>query len=171
MSAKGNNIRIAPATAADVPALLRMARHEAEYERMAQSFTATEQRLRETLFAPTPAAEVVLAWDDDNEQPVGFALFFTTFSTFSAQRGLFLEDLFVEEPWRGRGVGRQLLAHLATLALDRGCHGITWSVFKWNEQAIRFYRGIGAEQLEAWHHFHLAGDAMKALACGGRTSG
>jgi GNAT superfamily N-acetyltransferase len=164
MSSESHNIRIAPATSSDMGALLRMARHEAEYERMTDHFTATEQRLREALFGSAPAAEVLLAWDDDDHEPVGFALFFTTFSTYSAQRGLYLEDLFVEAPWRGRGVGRKLLAHLAALALERGHHGITWSVFKWNDPAIRFYRGTGAEQLDAWHYFHLAGEAMQTLA-------
>lgn len=162
MSLELKQIRISPAAEKDTAALLRMVAAEAEYEGLTDNLTATEDRLRAALFGPRPVAEAIVAWA--SEQPVGFALFFTTFSTFSAQFGLYLEDLFVKEQWRGHGIGRELLAHVAKLAVERDCHSINWSVLKWNEKAIGFYRSLGAEQLEAWHHFHLAGSALKELA-------
>jgi GNAT superfamily N-acetyltransferase len=153
---------VVPASENDVAALLRMIRHEAEYERLTEGFAATEQKLSQALFGPRPLAEAAIARVAD--QPVGFAVYFTTFSTFQAQAGIYLEDLFVEEPWRGKGIGRKLLAHVAGVAVVRGCPAIHWGVLKWNEPAIRFYHNIGAEQLDAWHHFHLTGDALRELA-------
>ena len=155
-------IEIALAKETDVAALLRLARKEAEYERLTDHFAATEERLRTALFGPRPAAEAVLARAGD--EPVALAIFFTTFSTFAARSGLYLEDLFVEQPWRGRGVGRKLLAYVAEIAVHRGCHALNWSVLRWNEPAIAFYRHAGAEQLEAWSHFQLAGRALNDLA-------
>ena len=98
------------------------------------------------------------------DEPAGFSVFFPTFSTFSAQCGVYMEDLFVDEKWRGHGVGYKLLAHVAAIALERGCHSVNWSVFKWNESAIGFYRRVGGQQLEAWDHFSLAGEALRNLA-------
>jgi GNAT superfamily N-acetyltransferase len=95
---------------------------------------------------------------------VGFAVFFSTFSTFSGQRGLYLEVLFVEPQRRRHGVGRKLLAHVAGVAASRSCHSLNWSVLKWNEPAIQFYRSIGAEPVEDWEGFLLAGEALVRLA-------
>ena len=94
---------------------------------------------------------------------MGFALFFHNFSTFRGAPGLYLEDLFVDPHWRGRGVGRKLLAHLAAIAVDRGCHRMEWSVLDWNESAIAFYRTAGARLLDDWRIFRLTGDALRAL--------
>ncbi len=149
-------------TDTDIPALWRLANCEAEYERMADSFTATEQTLRAALCAQRPAAEAIIARVGD--EPVGFSVFFPTFSTFSAQCGLYMEDLFVEEKWRGHGIGYKLLAHVAAIAIECGYHAVNWSVFKWNENAIGFYRRIGGQQLEAWDHFSLTGEALRDLA-------
>ena len=134
--------RIIPASADDVPIILRMIRGLAEYERLAAEVVATEDRLRHALFGPKPYAEVVIGYV--GPEPVGFALFFHNFSTFRGAPGLYLEDLFVEPQWRGRGFGRKLLAHLARIAVDRGCQRMEWSVLDWNQSAIAFYRKAGA---------------------------
>ncbi len=157
-----NQMRIGSVTGADIPSLLRMVRHEAEYEKLTEGFALTEEKLRAALFGPKPAAEVLIAWAGD--EPVGFCVFFTTFSTFSGQIGLYMEDLFVEQKVRGQGVGGKIMQRLAQIALERDCHGINWSVLKWNENAIRFYRNIGGQQLEAWNHFSLAGGALHEMA-------
>lgn len=162
MKSNSQQIKITAAMERDVSVLLRMIRQEAEYEKLTEGFAATEDRLRATLFAAHPVARAAIAWAGNDA--IGFAVFFTTFSTFQAETNLYLEDLFVQEQWRGKGVGRKLLAHVAGLAVESGCRSLNWSVLKWNENAIQFYRSIGGEQLEAWHHFQLAGNALRQLA-------
>ncbi len=134
----------------------------AEYEKLSNQVVATEDGLRESLFGANPAAEVVIGYA--GEQPAGFALFFHNYSTFLGQRGLYLEDLFVFPEWRGKGLGRQLLAHLARIAVERGCGRMEWSVLDWNEQAMRVYRGIGATPLDDWTICRITGDALHRLA-------
>ncbi|MGH7591158.1 MAG: GNAT family N-acetyltransferase, partial [Gemmatimonadales bacterium] len=133
-----------------------------EYERLAQECVATEERLRETLFGPTPQAEVVLAYQD--REAAVFALFFHSYSTFLAQRGLYLEDLFVLPEYRGKGIGKALLRHLAQLALERGCGRLEWAVLDWNDSAIRFYQSLGAVPMDDWIVYRLTGDALRNLA-------
>ena len=163
-------VRIAPATAADAPVLLALIRGLAEYERMTADCVATEAALRESLFGPRPAAEAVIAWAPDERGgggapvPVGFALYFHNYSTFLARRGLYLEDLFVRPEWRGRGLGKRLLAHVARVAVDRGCARLEWSVLDWNEPALRFYRALGAAALDGWTVHRLTGEALERLA-------
>ena len=155
-------LRIEPAGEADVPLILGFIRELAEYERMLDKVVATEAGLREQLFGARPGAEVLIArWDG---QPVGFALFFHNFSTFVGRRGLYLEDLFVRPAFRGTGVGRALLAHLARTALERGCGRLEWWVLDWNEPAIGFYRALGAQPMSAWTVFRLSGEPLAALA-------
>ena len=151
-----------PATPADVPAILECIRRLAEYERLAHECVATEAQLRETLFGAAPSAEVVLAFA--GEEPAGFALWFQSYSTFLAKPGLYLEDLFVYPQHRGRGLGRQLLRHLARVAVERDYGRVEWSVLDWNVDAIGFYRSIGAELLDDWRRCRLTGDAIPALA-------
>ena len=153
-----------PATAADVPVILGCIRGLAEYERLAHECIATEALLRESLFGARPAAEVVLAFSSD--EPAGFALWFESYSTFLAKPGLYLEDLFVYPQHRGRGLGRQLLAHLARVAVERDYGRVEWSVLDWNVDAIGFYQSLGAELLDEWRRCRLAGDAIPALAAG-----
>lgn len=153
-----------PATIRDVPDILAFIRGLAEYERLAGEVEATEEKLRESLFGPRPAAEVVFV--REGAERVGFALFFETYSTFLAQRGLYLEDLFVKPEHRGRGYGKALLVHLAGIAVARGCGRFEWSVLDWNEPAIGFYRSLGARQMEQWNLFRLTGEALAALARG-----
>jgi GNAT superfamily N-acetyltransferase len=154
--------RIEPARERDVPLILRLIKGLADYEKLAHEVVATEERLRQSLFGPHPSAEVVIAYVDD--EAVGFALFFHTYSTFLGQRGLYLEDLFVVPEWRGRGAGRALLTHLAGIAAERGCGRFEWSVLDWNEPAINFYKNLGAKPMHEWTIFRVAGDSLAALA-------
>ena len=156
------DFRIEAATERDVPVILGMIKALAEYERLSHKVVATEEALRTSLFGPRPAAEVVIA--RAGEEAAGFAVFFPVFSTFAGQPGLYLEDLFVEPRWRRRGLGRRLLAYVAGVATARGCAWLDWSVLDWNEPAIRFYRGIGAEPVREWSVFRLTGDALRRLA-------
>lgn len=139
-----------------------MIRGLAEYENLAHVVTATEERLRETLFGGRPAAEVLLAYAD--EECAGFALFFPNYSTFLARPGIYLEDLYVKPHLRGRGIGLALLRHLAAIAVGRGCGRMEWEVLNWNEPAIEFYKKLGAEPLEGWTRYRLAGTPLTALA-------
>lgn len=123
---------------------------------------ATEARLQATLFGERPAAEVLLAHVGD--EPAGFALFFQNYSTFLAQPGIYLEDLFVRPEHRGQGVGRVLLRELARLAVARDCGRLEWSVLDWNTDAIGFYRRLGAVPMDEWTVFRLTGDALNDLA-------
>jgi GNAT superfamily N-acetyltransferase len=155
-------VRIERATAADVPDILAFIQGLAEYERLLDNVVATEERLRDSLFGARPAAEVVFACAGDER--VGFALFFETYSTFLAQRGLYLEDLFVKPEHRGQGYGKALLAHLARIALERGCGRFEWAVLDWNAPSIGFYKSLGARPMEEWTTFRLTGDALESLA-------
>ncbi|MBZ5558228.1 MAG: GNAT family N-acetyltransferase [Acidobacteriia bacterium] len=155
-------IRIERATERDVPLIFSLIKGLAEYEKLAHEVTATEAKLRATLFGPRPAAEVVIAYADGT--PAGFALFFHNYSTFLAQPGIYLEDLYVLPEWRGRGLGRRLLSHLAKLAVERNCGRLEWSVLDWNAPAIGFYRSLGARLMDEWSIFRVTGDSLRALA-------
>jgi GNAT superfamily N-acetyltransferase len=122
---------------------------------------ADEAQLRKSLFGPHPAAEVAIAWL--GEQPAGFAVYFHNFSTFAGRAGIYLEDLFVEPQFRGKGVGKSLLAYLAKVAEERGCARIDWAVLNWNESAKAFYRKLGAEPMEDWTIYRLSGAGLKSL--------
>jgi GNAT superfamily N-acetyltransferase len=155
---------IRPATAADTPTIARLIRALAEYERLAQTVILDEERLREHLFGPRPFAEVLLA--EEAGEVAGFALFFHTYTTFAGAPTLYLEDLFVRPEHRGRGHGKELLAALARLVVERGCRHLEWCVLDWNEPAIAFYRSLGAEPMEDWTVYRLAGDGLATLAAG-----
>jgi GNAT superfamily N-acetyltransferase len=149
----------------EVALILGFIRELAEFEHLAHEVVATEAELRQALFGPRPFAEVVFACVDD--KPVGFALYFHSFSTFLGRPGLYLEDLFVRPAERGRGVGRRLLSWLAALALARGCGRLEWAVLDWNEPAINFYRKLGAELKEEWKTCRVAGSDLELLAARG----
>ena len=155
-------IRIVPAQASDVPVILEMIKALAEYEQLSHEVVATDDDLRQSLFGPRPAAEVVLAYAGD--APIGFALFFHNFSTFLGRHGLYLEDLFVVPEWRGKGVGKQLLAHIASIAESRSCGRMEWAVLDWNESAIAFYRRMGAHVLDEWRLCRLTGHELRAAS-------
>jgi GNAT superfamily N-acetyltransferase len=155
-------LTIRPAVEDDVPLVVRFIRGLAEYEKLLHECHATEERVRESLFGARPDAEVVIAEVDG--APAGFALFFHNYSTFLARRGLYLEDLFVLPEHRGAGVGRALLAHLARIAVERGCGRLEWWVLDWNEPAIRFYESLGAVPMDEWTVYRVTGDALTRLA-------
>jgi len=155
-------IQVRPATPADVPVILRFVRELAAFEREPDAVTATGSMLAAALFGESPAAEAVLA--EREGEPVGFALFFHNFSTWEGRRGLYLEDLYVTPAARGQGAGAALLRHLAALAVARGCARFEWSVLDWNEDAIAFYRAMGAVGQEEWTVQRVSGAALARLA-------
>ena len=153
---------IRAATESDVPLILQFIRDLAEYERLSHKVVATEERLRESLFGSRRFAEVLIGEEDGHA--AGFALFFHNYSTFLAQPGIYLEDLFVKPEARGRGYGKALLARLAQLAVERGCGRVEWAVLDWNAPSIAFYKALGAEPMDEWTVFRLTGPALDALA-------
>jgi len=157
-----SKIRIVRATEGDLATILDMIRALAEYEKRAHLVTATEEKLRETLFGIAPAAEVLLAHGE--EEFAGFAVFFATYSTFLAQPGLYLEDLYVKPHLRGHGIGLALLQRLARIATERGCGRVEWSVLNWNQPSIEFYKKLGAAPMDEWTKYRLAGEALDRLA-------
>lgn len=150
------------ASGKDVPLLLSFIRELAEYEELSREVVATEDGLRESLFGGRRYAEVLIA--EHEGAPAGFALFFHSFSTFLGKPGLYLEDLYVKPAFRGAGIGKRLLAHLARLAKERGCGRLEWWVLDWNEPAIRFYRAVGAEPMDDWTVYRVSGAALETLA-------
>jgi GNAT superfamily N-acetyltransferase len=146
----------------DVTTILRFVRELAEFEREADKVVANETLLHEAMFGERPVAEAVIAERDG--EPLGMALFFHNFSTWTGWRGLYLEDLYVTPEARGQGVGAALLRHLAAIAVDRGCTRFEWAVLDWNEKAIDFYRAMGAEPMNEWTVNRVSGDALTKLA-------
>jgi GNAT superfamily N-acetyltransferase len=154
-------IQIDPATPADVPMILNLIRELAEFERLLPEVTATEAQIQDGLFGARPSAEVVMARIDG--EVAGFALYFHNFSTFLAKPGIYLEDLYVKQKFRGRGCGEALLRRLAHIALERGCGRLEWSVLDWNQRAIDFYKSLGAAAMNEWTIYRVTGDSLKAL--------
>lgn len=157
-----NRTTLRQARMEDVDLILELIRGLAEFEKLSHQVQVTREQLQSTLFGARPAAEVVLAFDGENV--VGFAVFFANFSTFLGKPGLYLEDLYVRPEFRGRGHGRALLRHLATLALERGCGRFEWTVLDWNESAIEFYRRQGAEVLPQWRICRVTGEVLAQMA-------
>jgi GNAT superfamily N-acetyltransferase len=157
----GAEFEIRTARLADVPTILQLICDLATYERAPNEVTATEEQLVDVLFGEKPAAEVLLAFE--NETPVGFAVFFHNFSTWLGRPGLYLEDLFVKPEKRGKGYGRALLVELAKIARERECGRMEWAVLNWNEPAIKFYRALGAKPLDEWTVFRLTRDGIARL--------
>lgn len=153
-----------PATVHDTPTILQCIEELAAYERIDDQCVATEELLNASLFGPDPAAEVTLAFS--GEHVAGFALWFRSFSTLLSRPGIYLEDLFVFEPFRGRGLGRLLLTSLAHTAVERGYGRVEWAVLTWNTDALAFYDSIGAGPLRDWTTYRLTGAALTALASG-----
>ncbi|MGH7771377.1 MAG: GNAT family N-acetyltransferase [Candidatus Binatia bacterium] len=157
-----SEFRIEPATERDVPLILGFIKELAEYEQLNHEVVATEASLRESLFGLRPSAEVIIAYA--RAEPVGFAVFFHNYSTFLGKPGLYLEDLFVLPQWRGRGLGRQLLAYVAHVAVTRGSGRLEWSVLDWNQPAVLFYQALGARPMDEWTVYRLTGQPLEQLA-------
>ena len=155
-------LQIKHATVEDVALILTFIHALAHYEKLPDSVLATEDRLRTSLFGPNPTAYALLAYHD--QKAVGYAIYFFTYSSFIALPGLYLEDLFVLPESRGEGVGRELLASLARLAIERGCARMEWAVLNWNEPAIGFYTRLGAEPMNEWTVYRLSGEKLNELA-------
>jgi GNAT superfamily N-acetyltransferase len=160
MAGAGSAITVRPATANDSARLLELFGALANYEQLQDELHATEEQLREALFGQRPAAAAVIA--ERGSQSVGYALFFPTFSSFLATRGIWLEDLFVLPEHRGAGVGRALLSAVAARVEDGG--RLEWCALDWNELALGFYEGIGARLMDEWTTLRLDGDALAGLA-------
>jgi GNAT superfamily N-acetyltransferase len=154
-------LRIRPGQASDVALIAELIRGLARYEKLEDSMTMTEERLATNLFGPHRYAETLIAEEDG--APVGFALFFHNFSTFLAQPGIYLEDLYVVPERRGSGIGRALLMELARLAVQRGCGRLEWAVLDWNRDAIAFYERLGATPNSEWTVYRLTGEALGTL--------
>src|SRR6185503_4700067 len=162
--ARATDFAIRPAAPADVPELLRLIRELAEYEKLADMAVGTAPMLHAALFGARPAAEAIVA--ERGGRSVGFALYFTTFSTFLCKPGLYLEDLFVEPAHRGAGLGKALLRRLAAIAIERDCGRFEWRVLDWNDPSIRFYQSLGATLMPEWQLVRMTRPEIAALAKG-----
>jgi len=155
-------LTIRPATAADVPLILAFIRELAAYEREPDAVAATEADLLRDGFGPRPEFRVLLAeWEG---RPAGMAFFFHNYSTWQGRPGLYLEDLFVRPAFRGKGIGKALLVHLAQIARQENCGRLVWQVLSWNTPAIEFYKSLGAEALDEWRTMRVTGEALDRLA-------
>ena len=145
----------------DAGKILYFIKQLAKYEKMENEVVATEELLKEWIF-DKQKAEVIFALEDGKE--VGFALFFHNFSTFLGKAGIYLEDLFVLEEYRGKGYGKGLLKELAKITVERGCGRLDWSCLDWNEPSIRFYQSLGAIPLDEWTVYRLTGETLLKMA-------
>jgi len=155
------------AVEADVALILGFIRKLAVYERLAEELEVTEERLRQTLFGESRGAEVIIG--EYHRAPVAFALFFHNYSTFLGKPGIYIEDLYVDEPYRRKGFGFAMLQHIVRLAKERDCGRVEWAVLDWNEPAIRFYESLGARAMSDWTIYRLNGPSLDRLAEGNRT--
>jgi GNAT superfamily N-acetyltransferase len=160
------NFTVRPATINDVPDIFSLILGLAAYENLSEQVTGNIASLQEDLFGAEPCIEAIVVAMEPNQEIVGFALFFTSYSTFLTRRGIYLEDLFVLSEYRGMGIGKALISNLAQTAISRGYGRFEWSVLDWNESAIAFYTRIGAEILPDWRICRVTGDSLLDLANG-----
>ena len=157
-------LSIEPATVQDTDEILKLIRALAEYENLSEEVVATREKISGTLFGEKPFAECLLARLE--KKVVGFALFFHNYSTFLGQPGIYLEDLFVQQEFRGKGIGGKLLQAVAQIAVQRNCGRLEWAVLDWNEPAINFYDSLDATAMREWFTYRLTGDRLKKVALG-----
>ncbi len=155
-------IEIRPARKNEASTILGFINELAAYEKLSHEVEATKEKLEETLFGTEKSAEVVFILK--NDEKVGFALFFKSYSTFLSKPGIYLEDLFVLKEYRGQGFGKALLAFLAKEVINRGYGRLEWSVLNWNRPSIEFYELLGAERMTEWSTYRLTGDKLSSLA-------
>ncbi len=160
-----DNIIIRRAEENDIPLILQFIKGIAEYEKLLHEVEADEARLRESLFSEKANTEVLLCYL--NDVPVAYAVYFHNFSTFVGKKGIYLEDIFVYPEYRGKGIGKKLLKHIAKIAVERSCGRMEWAVLNWNQPAIDFYKSIGAVPLEEWSIFRLTEPALKKFVIEG----
>ena len=156
-----NKLKIRKADINDVPLILSLIREIADYEKLSHEVTATEKDIRENLFGDVNYAEVLIA-EYENE-PVGYALFFYNFSTFTGRPGIYLEDLFIRPKYRGKGIGKTLLLQLLEIAKNKNCGRVEWCVLDWNEPAINFYKNLGAVPMDGWSIFRVTEDKFEKI--------
>ena len=156
-----NQFTIRQAEIIDLPIVLSFIRELAEYEKMSDQVVVTEELLNEWIFEKKKAW-VLIAWEGD--KAVGFALYFYNFSTFLGRAGIYLEDLYVKEEYRGKGYGKALLKELACIALEQGCGRLEWSCLDWNQPSIDFYLSLGATPMDEWTVYRVSGETLKSLA-------
>jgi len=158
--------RIREACEEDIPVVMDLVKKLAVYEKLADTFTATEELYRKYGWGKDPIFKVLLVENESQEGPryLGVALYYFTFSTFTGKPTLWLEDIFVPEETRGQGVGRALLRRLAEIAVEKRCGRMEWVVIDWNEPSRQFYFGLGAKAMDQWTIFRLIPDAFKKLA-------
>lgn len=157
-----SNFTIRPASATDTEVIFSLIKELADYERLAHEVVATEDDIRSSLFGERPYAEALIG--EYSKIPISFALFFYNFSTFVGKPGIYLEDLYVKPEYRAQGFGRQMLVHIARLAIKRNCGRFEWSVLDWNTPAIRTYDRLQAKPMKDWILYRLTGEALKNLA-------
>lgn len=160
-SGSATEVAIRAATRDDVGTILGFIRELAEYERLASQVTATEAIVAESLFGPRPAAEAVIAEVDG--RAVGYACFFTSYSSFLGRGGTYIEDIYVQPHTRGRGVGKRLMQRVAQIAVERKCQRMEWAVLNWNAPSIAFYESLGARAMSEWTVYRLTGAELAAL--------
>jgi GNAT superfamily N-acetyltransferase len=158
------DIQIRPAQLGDAALVCALIRELAEYEKLSQECQASVEAVSASLFGPDPRVfcDIAVA----GGEPAGFALWFYSYSTFQAKHGIYLEDLFVRPQFRGLGLGKALLAHLATRAVEQNCGRFEWSVLDWNAPSIAFYEALGARPVSGWTRYRLDGAALKRLGAG-----
>jgi len=154
------NIEIKKATLADIPTIKGFIMELAVYEKLENEVVVTDELLIENIFTNS-IAHCVLAFE--NERPIGFALYFYNYSTFIGRKGLYLEDLYVQPNYRGKGYGKKLLLHLVQTAKNEHCGRMEWSVLKWNQPAIDFYESLGAKAMQEWSVYRLDEKSMQVL--------
>ncbi len=161
-----SKLKIRAAARSDAKVILDLIQALAEFEKLAHEVVATEEKLRATLFSGHSSAEVLIAElkEGGRIQVAGFALFFSNYSTFLAQPGIYIEDLFVKPEFRSQGIGAKILSHLASLAVARNCGRLEWSVLDWNRRARDFYEDLGAKPMTEWTVHRLTGQALVDLA-------
>ena len=157
-----DNLVIKKAEVNDIPVIIGFIRKLAEYEKLSHEVTATNDLLKESLFSKDTTAYSIIGYVDN--EPIAFALYFFNYSTFLGKKGLYLEDLFVLPEYRKNGVGKQMLKHLANIALENNCGRFEWSVLDWNEPAIQFYKNLGAELKDEWVIARISGKNLQKLA-------
>ena len=155
-------LKIRKGSVEDVPLILSFIRELAEYEREPGAVRATEEDLRRDGFSANPKFRVIIAESDGS--PAGMAFYFHNYSTWQGKHGLFLEDFFVRPPFRGKGVGKAIMVHLAQIALTEDCYGVRWEVLDWNKPAIQVYLRLGARFRENWRVMQITGEDLKRLS-------